>query len=150
MLYFEDIEVDREDISAPYTLTEEEIVAFSIKWDPFEFHTDKKEAEHSLFGGLTASGMHTLCVANLLGHGSEPWDVKAAMSAEYKLPNPARVGDELVLNRIVVSKRESKSRPDVGIVQHESTLKNQSKVVVLELSVVVFVGKRGVDTKHAD
>ena len=146
MLYFEDVTVGRNDVSGPYTLTEEEIVSFSTKWDPFDFHTDKDDANNSLFEGLTASRMHTLCIANLLGHGSEPWDIRAALSAEYKLPNPARVGDELTLQRTVVSKRESKSRPEVGIIQHDSTLENQKKIIVLALSVAVFVGKRKVDT----
>jgi acyl dehydratase len=146
MLYFEDIEVGRKDVSSAYTMTEEEIVSFSTKWDPFDFHTDQEYAADSIFEGLAASGMHTLCVANLLGHGTESWDVKAALSAEYKLPDPARVGDKLVLLRTVVSKRESKSRPEVGIIQHESTLENQQKIVVLELSVALFVGKREADT----
>ena len=146
MLYFEDVAVGRRDVSGPYTLTEEEIISFSSKWDPFDFHTDQEDANSSLFEGLAASGMHTLCVANLLGHGTEPWDIKAALSAEYKLPNPARVGDELTLRRTVVSKRESKSRPEIGIIQHDSTLENQKEIVVLELSVTLFVGKNEIDT----
>ena len=142
MIYFEDIEIGRKDTAGPYLLTEDEIVGFSAKWDPFDFHTDKMEADTSLFEGLAASGMHTLCIANLLGHGVEPWDVKAALGAEYKLPKTARSGDEFVLYRTVTSIRESNSRPEVGIVQHESTLENLDKVVVLELKVSLFVGKR--------
>lgn len=53
-----------------YTVTEEEIVAFAQVWDPQYFHVDREAAATSNFGGIIASGIHTmaifqrLCVAN--------------------------------------------------------------------------------------
>ena len=68
MLYFEDINEGDRFEAGPYRLTEEEIVSFAEKWDPFEFHTDQEAADSSVLGGLAASGMLTLCIANRL-HG---------------------------------------------------------------------------------
>ncbi len=140
--YFEDIEVGEEDTAGPYMLTKEGIIEFSTQWDPFDFHTDAKEAESSMFEGLSASGVHTICIANRLGHDTPPSAVRAALGAEYRWPNPARVGDELMLSRTIIDKRESKSRPDVGIVKHISRLVNQVGSVVIEINVAILVAKR--------
>ena len=144
MRYFEDIEIGLEETAGPYALTEREITEFSAKWDPFEFHTDAEEADSSLFKGLAASGVHTQCISNRLGHDIHPWDVHAALGAESRWPAAARVGDELTLHRQVTDKRESRSRPDVGIVQHQTRLVNQAGVTVLESTVSLFVGRRPV------
>ncbi|GAA4282713.1 hypothetical protein GCM10022261_02440 [Brevibacterium daeguense] len=53
-----------------YTVTEEEIIAFAQQWDPQYFHVDREAAAASDFGGIIASGIHTvaifqrLCVEN--------------------------------------------------------------------------------------
>ena len=126
----------------PYVLTGTEIVEFSGKWDPFEFHTDAEQADQSFFEGLAASGVHTICISNRLGHDILPWHVIAAVGVESKWPNPAYSGDELTLNRTVTDKRESKSRPDMGVVTHHSRLINQKGLVVLESKIVLLVAKK--------
>lgn len=130
---FDDIEVGVAHRAGPYVVTAEEAAAFTTKWDPWDYHLDSKEAEASVFGGLTVSGVHTLCICNLLGHQTDPgWDVRAQLSSEYRMPAPTRVGDELWLTRTATSKRESKSRPEFGIVECLFELANQDSVVVLE------------------
>jgi acyl dehydratase len=62
--------------------------------------------------------------------------------AEYRLPHPAMVEDELTLNRTIVEKRESKSRPDAGIIESEDQLVNQVGTVVLAQKSAVLVTKR--------
>ena len=124
------------------SFTKEGIIEFSTQWDPLDFHTDEEEAESSMFEGLAASGVHTACIANRLGHDTPASAVRAALSAEYRWPNPARVGDELMLSRTIIDTRESKSRPDVGIVQHISRLVNQEGSVVIEIKVALLVAKR--------
>ena len=63
--------------------------------------------------------------------------------AEYRFPNPARVDDQLALERVVTSKRESQSRPDAGIIESEDTLSNQDGSVVLVQRGSVLIGKKG-------
>ena len=143
MLYFEDIEVGEERRAGPYLLTADEIMSFATKWDPFDFHMDIEAAKASIYGGLAASGVLTLCIANKLGHELESSAVQAYFGAEYKLPNPAMVDDELTLIRSVLNKRESKSRPDAGIVELEAQLVNQAGSAVLVQTWAVLVQKKG-------
>ena len=110
MLYFEDISEGDEFTAGPYQLTEEEIVSFSEKWDPFEFHTDQEAANSSILGGMSASGVHTVCIANRLNHDYESWAIQGAFGAEIRWPHPARRDDHLSLHRKVLSTRESKSQ----------------------------------------
>ena len=43
------------------TLGRDEIVAFARNWDPQPFHLDEQAAAASIYGGLIASGWHTVC-----------------------------------------------------------------------------------------
>jgi acyl dehydratase len=139
MLYFDDINVGDKYSAGPYRLEADEIMSFAAKWDPFEFHMDMEAAENSMYGGLTASGVLTLCINNRLGHALEAWSILAMFGAEYRLPNPARVGDELTNHRTVLSKRESKSRPEAGIIESEDQMTNQDGIIVLEQKSAVLV-----------
>ena len=132
MLYFEDISTDNQYSAGPYLLTESEIVTFAEKWDPFDFHTDKKAAGDSVMGGLAAPGVLTLCIANRLCHDFGDWAIQAMMGSEYRLPAPAAANDEFTINRTVTSTRSSKSRPDTGIVQIQDFLVNQNGTTVLD------------------
>ena len=76
----------------------EEVLEFSRTWDPQYFHVDEELAVQSLFGGVVASGIHTmaifqqLCVAAAYRH----WAVIAGRSIDYvDLIAPVRPGDIL-------------------------------------------------------
>ena len=43
-------------------LERDEILAFARAWDPQPFHLDEAAAAESIYGGLIASGWHTVCV----------------------------------------------------------------------------------------
>lgn len=58
----EQIPVGVEQHLGSYTVSEEEVIAFGHEWDPQYFHIDADAAEGSDFGGLIASGIHTLAV----------------------------------------------------------------------------------------
>lgn len=44
----------------PYTVTKEEIIEFAEKYDPQHMHLDEEKAKTGPFGGLIASGLHSL------------------------------------------------------------------------------------------
>ena len=44
------------------TLGRDEIIAFAREWDPQPFHLDEAAAAASIYGGMIASGWHTVCV----------------------------------------------------------------------------------------
>jgi acyl dehydratase len=62
---------------------------------------------------------------------------------EVRLPNPVFEGDTIYSRSEVLEKRESKSRPTVGIVVFKTTGLNQDGTVVIEFKRTVMVYKRG-------
>ena len=138
---FSDVETGVEYVSDPYELAAEEIREMSARWDPLDFHLDDDAAAQSTFGGLVASAIHTLAIANLLAQTTGPrWDIQALLSSEYRLPAPARAGDALTLTMVAPAKRPSRSRPGSGIVTNSQTLRNQHGDVVAEVTAQVLVG----------
>ena len=142
MIYFEDVVLDKVTTAGPYLLTEAEIVEFSSRWDPFDFHTDEQAADASIFEGVAASGIHSVCIFNKLCHDKEMLAVRAVVEHQFRYPSSARSGDELVLKDTCVSTKTSNSRPDIGIVGGECQLVNQDGNVVLDVKSVVFVTRR--------
>ena len=93
---------------------------------------------------LLYAGSHTFAVYILLSGQLQPhfqvlmglgWD-------ELKMLNPVRPGDELNLEMTVLEMRESKSRPDWGIVRNKNFLRNQKRETVLECFSTIFVARR--------
>ncbi len=143
--YFEDIEVGKVEEVGSYLMTREEIVAFASKYDPQPFHLDEDEAKDSMFGQLVASGFHTasammrMMVDNLMkdggGLGSPGID-------ELRWIVPVKPGDVLHLRARVLEKRESKSKPGIGIMKNYVEVLNQKNEVVMTMKSTGFVRKR--------
>ena len=144
LLYFEEMEVGAVSTAGPYLVTRDEIIAFATQYDPVPRHIDEEAAARSMFGGLAASGAHTFAMLILLTGRLHPrqqtlaglgWD-------ELRLPNPVRPGDALDLEVTIVEKRESKSKPDRGIVRRRVLLRNQKRETVLECFASVLIARR--------
>jgi acyl dehydratase len=60
-----------------------------------------------------------------------------------RLPAPVYEGDTIYAQSEVLSKRESKSHPDRGIIQVKTTGYNQDGVVVLTFKRTIMVYKAG-------
>jgi len=143
--YFEDIEVGKLEEVGSYTMTREEIIDFASKYDPQPFHLDDEKAKDSLFGQLVASGFHTaaammrMMVDNLMkaggGLGSPGID-------ELRWVQSVKPGDVLRLRAQVLEKRESKSRPGIGITKNYVEVLNQKNEVVLTMKSTGFIRKR--------
>ena len=58
--WFEDYEVGDEFLGEPVKFTEEEILDFARRYDPQPYHIDREAAKASQFGGIIASGYHTI------------------------------------------------------------------------------------------
>ena len=142
MRYFEDIAVGDIQRAGSYLLTETDIIEFATRWDPWPYHTNVDAANESFLGGLTASGVHKVCISCRLLHDIDTPAVISLLGTESQHPNPARVGDELHVESKTIEKRESKSRPDRGIVKGLTQLINQDGVVVLETTTTLLVANR--------
>lgn len=85
-LAFSEVKIGDAYDSEAYEVEADEVKQTSAMWDPWEYHLDDASAEASLFEGATASGIHTLAIANLLGHYTGPdhdivaWWVRSTVS----------------------------------------------------------------------
>ena len=68
---------------------------------------------------------------------------------EVRLPNPLFEGDTVYSRSEVLEKRESKSRPNVGIVRVKTTGFKQDGTVVIEFFRTFMVYKRGDRSRSA-
>lgn len=134
--YFEDFEVGRIwELSGP-TLDAESIVEFARRYDPQPFHVDAEAAKHSAFGGLIASGWHTvglcmrmICDAYLLDAAS----LGSPGVNEVRWLKPVRPGDSIRMRMSVLEATISRSKPDRGTVLHRWEVFNQKDELVMSM-----------------
>ncbi len=150
MKYYEDYEVGVGESfeHGAYLVSAEEIMAFARQYDPQPFHLDLDAAAASVFGGLTASGFHTVAIQGALMHSSPEADA-AVMAGlgwdEVRFSNPARVGDTLSVRFTCLEARPSGSKPDRGIVRNKVEVLNQDGQIVLSSVHNLLVGRRPAD-----
>lgn len=144
MKYFEDFVVGQIEEVGEYSLTEQDIIDFSEKWDPAYFHTDPVEAEKSMFKGLIAAGVHLMSICTLILVTGEPrayvfaglgWD-------DVRFKAPGRPEDNLTVFRECLEARPSESKSDRGIIRNRITLKNQNDQLLLSFIDTILIAKR--------
>jgi acyl dehydratase len=142
--YFEDLEVGDTRKAGPYFVSKDEIIQFAKQFDPRPFHIDEEAAARSVFGGLSASAGHTFAIFIFLTDRYQPpFRALAGLGYdELRLPNAVRPGDNLYLESTTLEKRESKSKPDRGIVRGQSFLRNQKGDTVLQCVGSALVERR--------
>ena len=107
-------------------------------------HFDAEYAKHTEFGRPLV--VSTLTLAVLVGMSVADTSRKAVANLgwkEIKLPKPVFAGDTLYAESTVLDKRESKSRPNEGIVSIRTVGRNQRGEVVCEFDRTMLVMKRG-------
>lgn len=106
-------------------------------------HFDHAYSEKTDFGKPLVNSTFTLAVVT----GQSVTDISQNAMAnlgwdEVRLPNPLFEGDTIYSQSEVLEKRESKSRPNVGIVRVKSTGYKQDGTVVIEFKRTMMVYKR--------
>ena len=127
------------------TITESDNTWFTLlTMNQHPLHFDAEYASKSEFGkplvnscltlsmvaGMSVSDISQKTIANL------GWD-------KIKLTSPVFVGDTLYAESIVLSKRESKSRPNQGIVSVRTTGCNQDGTEVISYERTMLIPKQG-------
>ena len=115
--------------SSTITVDAEAIKAFAREYDPQPYHLDENAAKQTLFQGLAASGWHTAALTMRLivdGEMKPAGGVLGAGFDEFRWPRPVRPGDELRVESEILEVRESKSRPDQGLIKVRTTTLNQN------------------------
>lgn len=143
-VYLEDVAVGQRFVTRSHVVTEADVLRFAREFDPQPFHTDREAATHSVFGGLVASGWHTVAITMRLMVEDSPrfaWGL-VGVGAEAQWPAPTRPGDTLTVHGEVVDITPSRSRPDRGIVTVRSETRKQGDVVVQVLTAKLMVPRR--------
>ena len=132
--YFDDFAIGDRFATRGVTLTESMIIDFALAYDPQPFHIDVEAAKQSNYGGLIASGFHTLALGfrmvletgifRVASMGSPGFD-------ELRWLKPVRPGDTLHTELEVLDKKPSSSKPDRGIMRAAYRIKNQRDEDVL-------------------
>ncbi len=147
MRYLEDLEVGATSRdTGTYLVTAEEIIEVGRRWDPQPFHVDEAAAAESVFGGLVASTVHLLAMANSLAVKGDPTAAVSALGMTDMVNHaPARPGDELSHRSVITSRRPSQSRPGLGVITVRNELSNQRGELVLTYTVAALVRSRDAD-----
>jgi acyl dehydratase len=136
MLYFEDFPPGDVRESPARTVTREDILAFAREFDPQPFHADEAAAAKTIYGGLIASGWHTIAIYMRLMWESYLKDTASLGSPgvdEVRWLKPVRPGDTLRARFTVLEAVPSRSKPDRGIIRSLSHVFNQHGEVVMTL-----------------
>lgn len=143
--YFEDYIVGVEQEVGSVGISEAEIIEFANKYDPQDFHTDPEKAASGPFGGLIASGWHTIAVVMRL-LVDKYLDSASSLGSpgidELRWLAPVRPGDVLTVRAEVFDARRSSSKPDRGLIHTSVNVCNQDGVMVMTMKAVNVVACR--------
>lgn len=143
--YFDDFRVGERFVSPGVTVTESAIIDFALQFDPQPFHLDLGAAAASPFGGLIASGFHTLALTfRMLYHANV---INAASLGSPGIDRlrwllPVRPGDTLHAEAEIQALRPSSSRPDRGTATVLMEARNQDGAVVMSATAIVLLRRR--------
>lgn len=144
-LYLEDFKPGDRFESRGRTVPEAEIIDFALRYDPQPIHIDAEAAKHSPYGGLIASGFHTMAVAFRLA-----WDTGIFSACSLGSPGidelrwlkPVRPGDTLRTVVEIVDARPSASKPDRGVCRIRYDVFNQNDEQVMTMTAVQILARR--------
>lgn len=144
--WFEDQKVGASDVTPGRTVSEADVNLFGgLTGDLSELHTSEAYARTTEFGGRIAHGMLNLSLAHglvtrtghLVGSGMAllGWN-------NVKFHAPVKLGDTVRARWTTIETRESRSRPEAGIVVDRIELFNQDGVLILSGDVAELVRRR--------
>lgn len=145
--YFEDLQVGEQiKHERGRTLTEMDNVLFSaltMNTQPLHLNEDFAR-KHSEFGQRIVNGIFTLglTIGMTIPELTEGTIVANLNYEQVQYPHPLFHGDTLYVESEVLDKRESRSKPDRGLVRFRHSGRNQHGVVVITVERIVLMWKR--------
>jgi acyl dehydratase len=143
--YFDELEVGQEFITPSRTITESDVGLFAgLTGDYNPMHTDEEFAKKSAFGGRIVHGLLGLSIANSLFFrlGIEDGTANAFLAVEWTFKAPIRINDTIHAEVVISEMRESRSRPDQGIVTMDVSVLNQKGDVVQQGKWIKMMDRR--------
>lgn len=146
--YYEDFTVgDIYEHRPGRTITETDNIWFTLlTMNTHPLHFDAEYARHSEFGRCIVASPLTL--AMLVGMSVTDVSQKAIANLGWtniRMTHPVYAGDTLTAESEVLAKRESKSRPNAGIVTVATRGFNQHGTLVCDFERTILVARRGHD-----
>ena len=120
LLHFEDFKVGDTNTFGAFAMSADLIREYATEWDPQPFHLDEELANASVLGGLCASGWQVCSIMNrlmVLGYANQAAGMGSFGIEQVKWMKPVYATDVLSLRYTVLEKRESSTRPEMGIVR---------------------------------
>ena len=134
--YWEDFKVGEVHQIGEKRVDKDEIIAFAKQFDPQPFHVDEAAAKASMYGGLIASGWHTVALVMRMMCDSYMLDSASLGSPgieNLKWLKPVRSGDTIRAQRTTLEVRASASRPEMGLVKTRWEVSNQNGEPVMTM-----------------
>jgi acyl dehydratase len=134
--YWEDFKVGEVHQLGEKRVDKDAIIAFAKQFDPQPFHVDEAAAKASMYGGLIASGWHTVALVMRMMCDSYMLDSASLGSPgidNLKWLKPVRPGDTLHGQRTTLEVRASASRPEMGLVKTRWEVFNQNGEPVMTM-----------------
>jgi acyl dehydratase len=132
--YFEDLEVGmRFDHQPGRTVTETDNLLFSaLTMNPQPLHVDAEFARGTQHGQILVNSIFTLGLVVGLSVGDTTLGTTLGNLGfdRTNFPNPVFIGDTITVHSTVVDRRESRSKPDRGVVTFEHQGINQRGEIV--------------------
>jgi itaconyl-CoA hydratase len=127
------------------TITEADNVWFTcLTLNANPIHFDREYARRTEFKRPLVNSCFTLALVT--GQSVTDLTINAVANLgwdEVRLPHPLFEGDTVYAKSEVLEKRESRSRPDAGIVKVKTTGLNQHGTAVIEFTRTFMIWKRG-------
>ena len=132
--YYEELNIGDEFQHQPSrTVTEtDNLLITTLTHNPQPLHLDREFAEASIHGQILVNSIYTLGLVVGLSVGDTTLGTTLGSLGFDKttFPNPVFIGDTITVSTRIVDKRESKTKPDRGIVTFEHIGRNQRNEVV--------------------
>lgn len=143
-LFFEDFVVgDVYEHGLGRTVTDADNIWFTlITMNQNPIHFDKAYAAKTEFKRLLVDSTFTMALVTGLSVNDLSRNAINLGWDEVRLPNPVFEGDTIYARSEILSTRESKSRPHMGIVSVKTIGYNQNDLVVIEFKRTIMVYKR--------
>ena len=145
--WFDNFKVGQRFETDGYTFTESSIIDFALQYDPQYFHLDRERAAGSIYGGLVASGFHTLAVvfrlivqARVFG----PGNMGGKGMDDVRWQRAVRAGDTLRVTCEVLELLPS-SHPDRGNMRMSFRAWNQYNETALNGVLMPVIQRRPAD-----
>ena len=149
-LYFEEFTVGQVFKHQPgRTITEMDNVLFTtVTMNPQPLHLDAEFAKNTEFGQPLVNSILTLGLAVGLSVGDTTLGTTIGNLGfdKVEFPKPVFHGDTIYVETEIVDKRESRSRPDTGIVFFEHRAINQRQELVARIRRAGLMRKKPVTT----